>query len=360
MNVKKWLRGLCAAVLCVAYAAGAAGAADLQKIPTAWMGAQETFPIWYAKQKGWDKEVGLDVELLYFNSGMDALNTLPAKTWVFGGMGAIPAMIGALRYDTYVIANCNDEAMVNAVMVRGDSPIMNTKGFNKSYPNVYGSPESVKGKTVLCTTVSSAHFALSSWLKTLGLTDKDVVIKNMDQTSALAAFEYGIGDIVTLWAPLSYVGESRGWKVASTPHDCYQGLPIVIVADRDFADKNPEATAKFLSIYMRAIEMMKSEPMDKLLPEYLRFYVDWAGTDYSKDLAEMDLKTHPVFNLEEQLQMFDASEGPSQAQNWQGELAQFFAAIGRISQDDLKKIESSAYVTDKFLKLIKTPLPSYK
>ena len=137
-------------------------------------------------------------------------------------------------------------------------------------------------------------------------------------------------------------------------------LPIVIVADREFADKNPEVTAKFLSIYMRAIDMMKNEPMDKLLPEYLRFYVDWAGTDYSKDLAEMDLKNHPVFNLEEQLQMFDASEGPSQAQSWQGDLAQFFAAIGRISQDELKKVESSSYVTDKFLKLIKTPLPSYK
>ena len=157
MNVKKWLRGLCAAVLCVAYV-GTAGAAELQKVPTAWMGAQETFPIWYAKQKGWDKEVGLDVELLYFSSGMDALSTLPAKTWVFGGMGAIPALMGALRHDTYVIANCNDEAMVNAVMVRPDSPIMQTKGYNKSYPNVYGTPESVKGKTVLCTTVSSAHF----------------------------------------------------------------------------------------------------------------------------------------------------------------------------------------------------------
>ena len=98
----------------------------------------------------------------------------------------------------------------------------------------------------------------------------------------------------------------------------------------------------------------------KLLPEYLRFYVDWAGTDYSKDLAEMDLKNHPVFNLEEQLQMFDASEGPSQAQSWQGDLAQFFAAIGRISQDEIKKFENSSYGTDKFLKLIKTPLPSYK
>lgn len=60
-------------------------------------------------------------------------------------------------------------------------------------------------------------------------------------------------------------------KVASTPHDCYRGLPIVIVADREFADKNPEVTAKFLSIYMRAIDMMKNEPMDVAgIPAFLR------------------------------------------------------------------------------------------
>ncbi len=357
MNVKKWLRGLCAALLCVA-SVGTADAATLQKVPTAWMGAQETFPIWYAKQKGWDKEVGLDVQLLYFSSGMDALNTLPAKTWVFGGMGAIPAMLGALRYDTTVIAACNDEALVNAVMVRGDSPIMKTKGYNKSYPNVYGTPETVKGKTVLCTTVSSAHFALSSWLKALGLTEKDVTIKNMDQASALAAFEYGIGDIVTLWAPLTYVGEKSGWKVASTPKACYQGLPVLIVADREYADKNPEVTAKFLSIYMRAIDMMRNATLEQLLPEYMRFYVDWAGSDYSRELAEMDLKNHPVFTLDEQIQMFDSASGPSQIQNWQSELAQFFAAIGRLNQDELKQIEDSHYVTDKFLKLARPQHPA--
>lgn len=359
MNAKTWLRSLCAAVLCVAVV-GTAGAAELQKIPTAWMGAQETFPIWYAKQKGWDKEQGLDVELRYFNSGMDALNTLPAKTWVFAGMGAIPAMMGALRYDTYVIGNCNDESMVNAVMVRPDSPIMGVKGHNPLYPNVYGSPETVKGKTVLVTTVSSAHYALSSWLKALGLSDKDVVIKNMDHVSALAAYGYGIGDIVALWAPLTYVGEKQGWKVAGTPHETRQGLPLVLVADRAFADANPEVTAKFLTIYLRAVNMLKSEPMETLLPEYLRFYADWAGTDYSMDIAEMDLRSHPVYNLEEQLVMFDAAKGPSQAQQWQTELARVFAANGRISAEELKKIEDSAYVTDKFLKMVKAPLPSYK
>ena len=30
----------------------------------------EAFPIWYAKEKGWDKEAGLNLEILYFTSGM--------------------------------------------------------------------------------------------------------------------------------------------------------------------------------------------------------------------------------------------------------------------------------------------------
>ena len=55
--------------------------------------------------------------------------------------------------------------------------------------------------------------------------------------------------------------------MASTPHDCYRGLPIVIVADSEFADKHPAVTAQFLSISMRAIDIMKNEPMDNLLPE---------------------------------------------------------------------------------------------
>lgn len=118
--------------------------------------------------------------------------------------------LGALRHDTYVIANCNDEAMVNA-MVRPDSPIMKTKGYNKSYPNVYGTPESVKGKTVLHDRFS-AHFALSVSQVQGPRPDRKGRDhhKNMDQASALAAFEYGIGDIVTLWAPLTCRGRKRG------------------------------------------------------------------------------------------------------------------------------------------------------
>ncbi len=354
MHLKQWLRAVCVSLLCAAFLmAGTAGAAPLQKVATAWMGEQETFPIWYAKDQGWDKEVGLDVTLLYFNSGMDSLNTLPAGSWVFAGVGAIPAVIGALRYDISVIAICNDEAEANAVLVRPDSPIAKVKGANPDYPNLLGNAETVKGKNILSTTVSSANYAVNTWLHALGLTEKDVHITNMDQAAALAAFEYGIGDAVALWAPLTYVGTSRGWQVAGTPRETDQALPLLLVANSAYAEKNPEVTAKFLSLYMRGVDHIKNTPMEQLLPEYLRFYTEWAGSEYTSALVERDIKTHVVFDLEQQLALFDISNGPSKVQQWLSSVAEYFAATGRISRQELARVHASAYVNGKYLQMLK-------
>ena len=163
MRMKRLLMVLLIAVFSFSFTATGARAADLVKLPTAWMDEHETFLIWYAKEKGWDKAEGLDIDVQYFSSGMDILNALPSGSWVFAGMGGVPAMMGNLRYSTSVIAIGNDESMTNAVLVRADSPIAKVKGWNKDYPEVYGSPETIKGKTFLTTTVSSAHYALSSW-----------------------------------------------------------------------------------------------------------------------------------------------------------------------------------------------------
>ena len=46
-----------------------------------------------------------------------------------------------------VIAIGNDESMTNSVLVRPDSPIAKVKGYNKDFPEVLGSPDTVKGKT---------------------------------------------------------------------------------------------------------------------------------------------------------------------------------------------------------------------
>lgn len=219
MRLRKFFSCCIALLFCLAISAPAFSA-PLTKVRTAWMDEFEAFPIWYAKEKGWDKEAGLDLEILYFTSGMAILNALPSGEWQYAAIGAVPAMMGALRYNTYVIANADEEFLINRVLVRPDSPIAKVKGWNKDYPEVLGSPETVKGKTFLTTTVSSAHYALSVWLRVLGLTEKDIVLKNMDQAQALSAYEDGIGDGVCLWAPHAYVGEAKGWKLVANPKLC--------------------------------------------------------------------------------------------------------------------------------------------
>lgn len=54
-------------------------------------------------------------------------------------------MMGALRYNTYVIANADEEFLINRVLVRPDSPIAKVSA-EQGLSEVLGSPETVKGR----------------------------------------------------------------------------------------------------------------------------------------------------------------------------------------------------------------------
>jgi NitT/TauT family transport system substrate-binding protein/sulfonate transport system substrate-binding protein len=328
------------------------------KLKTCWMPEFETFFPWLAHQKGWDKEEGLDLDLLFFDSGMAILEALPAKQWVLGSVGGVPMCIGALRYDSYEMGMGDDESIANNVYVRPDSPIFKTKGFNKDYPDVYGSPETVKGKTILVTTVSSVHFAMSMWLKTLGLKDSDVKIQQMDQSSIIPAFEKGIGDVACLWAPYCYQAEQKGWKKAADVKACGAAIPEVLICDKTFGDQHPDIVAKFLHVYLRSTNwFLKYGSRPEVVELYQKFLKDWGGMNQTPEMCKMDLDAHPTFNLKGQLELFDSSKGPSKALRWQQAIAEFFTAQGRLTQDEFTQVSKKNYVTDKFLKMVNPSFP---
>ena len=151
---------------------------------------------------------------------------------------------------------------------------------------------------------------------------------------------------MALWAPHMYAGTDKGWKVASNAALCGKGTPLVLVADTKYAEAHPDVAAAFLSVYLRGVEHLRTAGIDELIPEYQQFFFDWAGKSYSKELARLDLESHPVWNLKGQLGLFDASKGMSTVQTWQADTARFFASIGSITPDELRKVEKAAYVTD--------------
>lgn len=350
--LKKYIVLFLTVLMLTHIAASGAAANRLVRVPTAWMDEFETFLMWYAKEKNWDKEAGLDIEINQYNSGEEVLNALPTGAWVYAGVGVIPAIMGNMRNNVTAIAIGASEAAANGVVVRADSPIAAVKGWNKDYPEVLGSPDTVRGKTFLVSDLSSSHYALSSWLAVLGLQDSDIIIRDMVQGLVVASFENRIGDGVALWAPQLYLALDKGGVLAADLKTCGKESYTYIIANTAYANENPEITAKFLSVYFKAVDEYTSKSPEVFLKDYRRFYLEWAGKDYDEALLRRDMKSHHVMALTEQQRFFDASNGRSEVQKDLEAIARFFGNMGRLGKEEMLKISSSSYSSDKFIKLV--------
>lgn len=337
---------------------GTASAKDakLFKLDTCWMASTEAFVPWFAKKKGWDKQEGLDLQMHFFDSGPAQMEGIPAKAWVLGSTGGVGHIIGALRYETPLIGISYMDTKTEAILVRPDSPIMKVKGWNPKYPDVYGSPELIKGKTFLTTMVTASQYTMVKYLAVFGLTEKDVIIKNMANPQALAAFDSGVGDFVSLWAPLEFIGMQKGWKIAGDLDNCGGPLMTTLIGEKTFCEKNPEIVAKFLRMYIRVQHYMRKQG-DKLVPELIAFYNEWAGYEMSPEFAKLELKMRPMFTYEEQLDALSGKPLKTKADTWQADLANFFASVGKFSEKERIKAISTPYITDKYLKQVKLPIP---
>ena len=58
--------------------------------------------------------------------------------------------------------------------------------------------------------------------------------------------------------------------------------------------------------------------------------------------------------------LLDRSKGESQADKWQNSVADFFGSIKRFSPAEIKKFKDAQINTDKFLKQVQLPIPSWK
>ena len=351
-NIQKYISLAVAVLMLLHLAASGAAAARLVRVPTAWIDEFETFLIWYAKDTGWDREAGLDVEIRQYDSGEEILDAQSTGAWVYAGMGTVPTIMGNLRNNVVAIAIGADESAANGVVVHADSPIAAVKGWNKAFPEILGSPDTVRGKTFLVSDLSSAHYALSSWLQVLGLQDSDVIIRDMMQGLVVASFENRIGDGVALWAPQLYLALAKGGALAATLKDCGKDSPTYIVADTAYANENPEITVKFLTLYFRAVDEYQSKNPENFLEDYRRFYLEWAGKDFDDDLMLRDMKNHKTVSLPEQQAAFDSATGRSEVQKKLETIARFFAGLGHLAKTEAMHTGTASYATDKFVKLV--------
>jgi ABC-type nitrate/sulfonate/bicarbonate transport system substrate-binding protein len=307
-------------------------------------------PTYMAVKKGWDKEAGLKVNVQMYVSGPPQNEALASDKWEVGVYGSVPAMLASLRYGASIIAISNDESETNDLWVRPNSPILKVKGNNPKYPNIYGSAETLKGKTIMLTTASTGHYAAIATLRALGVDEKDVKIVHMEQAQAMAAFEAGQGDIVQLWAPFGFIAESKGWKKMSSGQKAGVMIPGLVVASKK-AMENPAKVAKWLALYMRGIQEMKTNPEGSV--KYLGDYYKENGQTFDEKTLKQEFALRPLYTTTEQLALFAKKDGkPSKIEQDMTALADFFVQQGRIKPEEKEQFLKSGLITDKILKMV--------
>jgi NitT/TauT family transport system substrate-binding protein len=213
--------------------AGAALAAEPIKI------GYSDWPGWtaweIAKEKGLFKKAGVDVKLVWFpiyTDSLTALNTgkldANCQTW----SDTIPPLAEGIKLKV-VLANDNSA---------GNDGFVSKKEFK--------SIKSLKG------TVD--HFLLLQALSKNGMTEKDIVFKNMTVPDAAAAFRQGKLDAAVIWQPsLNDVMKEGKANLLFTSKDVPGLIPDLLVFQDKVVKAREADIQKIVGVWFEVVDFIK-------------------------------------------------------------------------------------------------------
>ena len=240
--IRKTITGAAVAAGLIATVA-AAEAGTMRLGMTTWVGYG---PMFLARDKGFFKENGLDVELQIIEDA--ALYMAAVAAGQLDGNASTIDEIMKYRSEEFcfkAVVALDDSFGGDGVLVRDD----------------VNSLKDLKGKQVGMNQGSVSQFWFNILLKREGMTEADLEITNMTADDAATAFIAGQIPAAVTWEPhLSLVRTKKEGKVlidsTQTP-----GL-IVDVVDLtcDYIDKNPKDVEAFTKGLYKAVEFIKTNP----------------------------------------------------------------------------------------------------
>ncbi len=293
-------------------------------------------PLHFASEKGWWGDVGLAPEFVTFPAGAPQIAAGSSGSWDVGITGAVPAVLGASRFDIETIGIANDESRTNALVVSGDGA-----------DAILADPTQIKGQQILLTTNSTVDFTARKCLEKFGVDFGDVSFVNLGQAQIITAISSGNGTVAGVWAPNLYTLED---KVQAKPlcsgADAGAMVPSLLIATQSYAEGSPDMINRFMAVYLRGWSWAKANP-DEAKALAMEFYKS-GGLEVTPESMDKEFALRPVFLLDEQLELMARSDGASEVEGWTNEIGAFLKTVGTISELP----DSQVYVTDRFLQAV--------
>jgi len=199
-----------------------------------------------------EKEMGVPVKWVRFDTGGQVNNAFTAKQLDFGSMGNPPATAGVTRdmpYEAVVVLNMLES--VEGLVVKAD------KGIR--------SPQDLVGKRFAMPFGSTAYYVSMSMLRDAKVDPAQVTLIDMNPADALAAWQRGEIDAAYVWEPsLDKMVTSGGRMLVDSKQMGARGLATwdVSVVTNAFAASHPELVTAFVKSECAAIDYWIRNPAE--------------------------------------------------------------------------------------------------
>jgi NitT/TauT family transport system substrate-binding protein len=243
---------------------------------TTWFGH---VPLMVAIDRGYFKEVGLDVELKPIVKSSDRMLALTQGgiQWTNTGVLSVIVEMAKGNDSFYWFANVDDSPGAEGLVVQ--------PGIN--------SIKDLKGKKIAVTLNSGAEITLYYLLKEAGLALSDVRVVPMPPNEMVAAFTNKNIDAYCVWEPAFSDGQKAvpGSKVLATDKDTpiYRkfktaSAPDVVVIRKDLVDKYPDTAKKLVAAYFKGVKLTKDNPQEAAVSadKWFKRGVDWVEAGIRK------------------------------------------------------------------------------
>jgi taurine transport system substrate-binding protein len=246
----------------------------------------ETKPTMIAKGEGWfEKLSGGKINWSEVGSGAEINTAITAGSVDIGlAIGSSPTAAGIAQGLPYQLIGMVDNiGPAEEMVVRKSANIK--------------SPADFKGKKVATAFGSTSHFRVLGFLKTNGLTEKDVTVLDLKPDAAVAAWLRGDIDAGYYWSPAkAKMLEGGGDYFPTSKKLDAAGYVIadLIVCRTAFSKEYPDAVTGLLRAYRDALAMFKTKPADAAA-----IVAKQAGV--TPEVAKRDMDEYDFVTFERQL-----------------------------------------------------------
>ncbi|MBI3284869.1 MAG: NrtA/SsuA/CpmA family ABC transporter substrate-binding protein [Burkholderiales bacterium] len=203
-----------------------------------------------AAARGYFTEEGLDVTLLPYTSGRDALNATIERRADLGTVADLPVMYATMRgQPVSIVATIFTAGRAYGVIANRDREISSLKDM--------------KGKVVGVTMRTDGHFVLSTMLARHRLALNQVRVENVPPEEMKAALQSGKVDAVATWEPwLSAANNALGDKGVEFRTDGGFVLDYNLAGSTEWVVANPDKIQRLLRALLRAKRFFDEKPKE--------------------------------------------------------------------------------------------------